>query len=47
MGLIWYLFDNIIPNYRENKLNNDYKDYEENPAVEIPYANYPNYPTDN
>ena len=47
VGLIWYLFDNIIPNYRGNKLNNDYKDYKEDHAVEIPYANYPNYPKDN
>ena len=40
-----YLFDNIISNFNGYKPQNDYKDYKEDPAVEIPYNNYPSYPT--
>ncbi len=44
VGLIIYLFDNISLNFNGYKPHNDYKDYKEDPAVEIPYANYPSYP---
>ena len=44
VGLIMYLFDNITSNFNGYKPQNDYKDYIEDPAVEIPYANYPSYP---
>ena len=44
VGLIIYLFDNISLNFNGYKPHSDYKDYQEDPAVEIPYANYPSYP---
>ena len=44
IGLIWDLINYLMEKNRQNKAQTYYN---EPPAVEIPYANYPSYPTDN